>query len=456
MANLTTLASGSSITLTVTEGQSIVLNNGTTDKARLQITTGPRAGAVVADNHNGRRVYGPFGAGTITVFAISGSVGYELSGDPESPLADDGDTLTAGQLAAIRASIGGDTSIRSGYYHLAYRGAQAGNGLLLDQSGNNKDAANNTFVFPTGWTASQAVALGAYRAPTNPNAAGFATGLPLFKCTTAGTTGSSEPSWNTTIGGTTSDGTAVWTAEKGPWYTDTGGVRQFRSLLDTQLGSTTAEVGAYSLGVLPWDMASGDSLILSITSLQNYTSGPTNFNETSVAGNRTFGVASAGLTLVASGQTTFNDLRLRISDGTTTRNAAHLDTGGVATNRPGDGSRRTTTYFVDGRTKRMYLCADGVARNSVSNYAGISTTDLVAWDADISGVTGSTSAGVRPFVFGTQPNADGSIGATTYELGASRFDVLVLPARGLPADIISIAQWFHNRGEGLVPAGLVV
>jgi len=32
-----------------------------------------------------------------------------------------------------------------------------------------------------------------------------------FRCSTAGTTGGSEPSWNTTIGGTTSDGSAVWT-----------------------------------------------------------------------------------------------------------------------------------------------------------------------------------------------------------------------------------------------------
>ena len=32
-----------------------------------------------------------------------------------------------------------------------------------------------------------------------------------FKCTTAGTSGAGEPSWNLTIGGTTSDGSVVWT-----------------------------------------------------------------------------------------------------------------------------------------------------------------------------------------------------------------------------------------------------
>ncbi len=403
---------------------------------------------------------GPFGSTqTIDITAYS-AISYDVKTLAASPPA----VLSTSEVAATQALVspdgilaklmGGDTSIRSGYYHLAYRGAQAGNGLLLDQSGNNKDAANNTFVFPTGWTASQAVALGAYRAPTNPNAAGFATGLPLFKCTTAGTTSGTEPTWNTTIGGTTADGTAVWTAEKGPWYTDTGGVRQFRSLLDTQLGSGS-EIGSYNLGLLPWDMAAGDSLIVSVTSLQNYTSGPTNFNETAIAGNRHNSGGGLGMQLVATGQTTFNDLRLRISDGTTIRNVAHLDSGGVAQNRPGDGSRRTSTFFVDGRTKRLYYCADGVARTAANNYAGVSATDLVGWDADISAITGSTLS-TNPLVFGGLPTNAGGLATTTYEIGASRFDVLVLPARGLPAVIVSIAQWFHNRGEGLVPAGLVV
>lgn len=57
------------------------------------------------------------------------------------------------------------------------------------------------------WQASTAYSLGDFIRPspaTDPSR--------VFECTTAGTSGSSQPSWNTTLGGTTSDGTAVWTA----------------------------------------------------------------------------------------------------------------------------------------------------------------------------------------------------------------------------------------------------
>ncbi|KAA1013052.1 hypothetical protein FVF58_09690 [Paraburkholderia panacisoli] len=53
---------------------------------------------------------------------------------------------------------------------------------------------------------STAVALNAYTVPAALNGR-------MYKCTTAGTTGSGEPAWPTTAGGTVTDGTAVWTEQ---------------------------------------------------------------------------------------------------------------------------------------------------------------------------------------------------------------------------------------------------
>jgi hypothetical protein len=58
---------------------------------------------------------------------------------------------------------------------------------------------------------STAVALNAYTVPAALNGR-------LYKCTTAGTTGSGEPAWPTTAGGTVTDGTAVWTEQTTALY----------------------------------------------------------------------------------------------------------------------------------------------------------------------------------------------------------------------------------------------
>lgn len=69
--------------------------------------------------------------------------------------------------------------------------------------------------YPDEWCAGATAALNDYVRPTAPNGR-------RFICTTAGTTGTTEPTWNTTIGGTTNDGTAVWTTqEDGPVEAET-------------------------------------------------------------------------------------------------------------------------------------------------------------------------------------------------------------------------------------------
>ena len=57
------------------------------------------------------------------------------------------------------------------------------------------------------WAASTAFSVGDVRRATTAQASGL-----FFRCTTAGTSASSEPSWPTDIGSTVTDNTCVWTA----------------------------------------------------------------------------------------------------------------------------------------------------------------------------------------------------------------------------------------------------
>ena len=59
----------------------------------------------------------------------------------------------------------------------------------------------------TAWAASTAFSVGDVRRATTSQNSGL-----VFECTTAGTSGSSEPTWPTDIGSTITDNTVVWTA----------------------------------------------------------------------------------------------------------------------------------------------------------------------------------------------------------------------------------------------------
>jgi hypothetical protein len=63
----------------------------------------------------------------------------------------------------------------------------------------------------TVWTPSTALTLNTLRVPST------RTGY-VYKVTTAGTTGTTEPTWPTTTGGTVTDGSVVWTVDvAAPW-----------------------------------------------------------------------------------------------------------------------------------------------------------------------------------------------------------------------------------------------
>lgn len=72
----------------------------------------------------------------------------------------------------------------------------------------------------------------------------------FFRCTVSGTTGGSEPAWNTTIGGTTVDGTVTWTTVQANKVTGTitallGNKRQFNS-------DRTEADALFTGGLLEW------------------------------------------------------------------------------------------------------------------------------------------------------------------------------------------------------------
>lgn len=102
----------------------------------------------------------------------------------------------------------------------AISGLEAKYGVTLDVDGyitgflQNNNGSSGSFVVladkfavvtpSVQWAASTAYSVGDMVRPSTSNNR-------VFRCTTAGTSGASEPTWDTTIGNTTNDGSVVWT-----------------------------------------------------------------------------------------------------------------------------------------------------------------------------------------------------------------------------------------------------
>lgn len=322
-----------------------------------------------------------------------------------------------------------DASIPSPDYHVALRGGQTGYGSFIDQSSNANDATINTALFPPAWTASTALALGVYKSPTTLNGN-------LYRVTTAGTTGGTQPTWPTTIGGTVVDGTVTWTCEKGPWYINaTTGLRHFRSIGSAQLGVT----GAFAMPAIDWDMAAGDSLIINIHGAFDFSAA----DEAAVITNRSG--SGNGFSILATGTAaTFKDFKIFVKGGSVEIGSGHVASS--FSRKPLNGSEHTTTIMIDGKTKIMYCYGDGIAYTQAEMFNG---SNICPHNRDLSTITASTLS-TEAITIGGVTGA-----ALSYELGMMYFDVLVLKNRSLPADIQGIANWFHQRGLGLIPYGTV-
>lgn len=334
--------------------------------------------------------------------------------------------------------LGGDTSVPAGEYVFAYRGEQGDFAYPKDQSGKLADASLNPALFPAAWAASTLYTLGTYRSPTTPN--GF-----LYKCTTAGgsATAGAEPNWTTTVGGTNTDASGnVWTCEKGPWYVATTGRRQFRSIGSSQIGAA----GAMFLPSVNWDMAAGDSLIVSISGAFDFTG---QGDERCILSNVASGGTARGF-MVRAGAS-FKDLRFTVYDGTNIVQSGHTKANFGA--NPLDGTFRTTTFMVDGPSKRLYAFHDGTPYSQGDMY---DAANLSPNDMSLAAATGSTQ-GLWPTVLGGQTTSGGVVlNSTSFEFGAQRIDLISLRGRALPASLAPIAQWFHQRGALPLPAAYLL
>lgn len=113
---MTVLTQGSSAVVTVTSSQTIGLNSANGAVAYIEATSGVPGAAnkVRLANHSGGYAqYGPFGAGTVTVYAVSGSVDYDSTDPITSPdlqypvmasATDSSTSLSLAQIAALKAT----------------------------------------------------------------------------------------------------------------------------------------------------------------------------------------------------------------------------------------------------------------------------------------------------------------------------------------------------------------
>jgi hypothetical protein len=108
---------------------------------------------------------------------------------------------------------------------------------------------------PGDWQATEDVVALDVRAPTTYDGN-------RYVCTTAGTTGATEPTWDTTIGNTTNDGTAVWTAYEA--YIKEGTITGVTSNQVFADSSRTESDDEFTFGWITWVTGNNAGLTMGI------------------------------------------------------------------------------------------------------------------------------------------------------------------------------------------------
>jgi hypothetical protein len=122
-----------------------------------------------------------------------------ISYSANTPIFDEGLVITNNDVANLNISNYTNGTL---FLKIKYKGQNTANVRTILKTPNFELRIDNTP--PSVWTASTAYSVGAKVSPTTAN--GY-----YYECTTAGTSGTTQPSWPTTEGATVQDGTVVWT-----------------------------------------------------------------------------------------------------------------------------------------------------------------------------------------------------------------------------------------------------
>ncbi len=340
-----------------------------------------------------------------------------------------GDPVRAAFLLMVESPSANGTPALSTLF--SGRAGQSQRVMLIDQGPAMNVMPVNSGLVPVAWAASQAVSLTNYRTPTNWD------GRYIYRVTTAGTNAASEPTWSTTLAGTTTSGTAVYTTEKGPYYTHASGVQMVRSLASTQTGQASVwQVPASPAGT--WNMQT-QSVILHLRPGYDWNASgqaaasPIFSNSASGTG--------PGIRLLATGGS-LQDIRVQVRDATNNVLSGNMGLGFAR--KPMDGTIRSVVLMVDGPTKIMYFYIDGLPVLQADMFDG---NNLTPNGMNLATITGSTAGST--WTVGGDPGA-----AASFEFGFSHADITVLNS-GLPVNLTNIAQWYARGGQGVLPQSLV-
>ena len=160
-------------------------------KGRSHLTTTPISGTPAV-----RAVFEQVTSdGTTTILSAAGNKLYSGS-------------ATLSDITATADDVTGITADHWQFQNIADKcvGFQAGHDPVVRTTGNFSLLQQSI----TAWAVSTAYSVGDVRRATAGNQTIY------FHCTTAGTSAGSEPSWTTSIGGTTTDSTVTWTTRKMP------------------------------------------------------------------------------------------------------------------------------------------------------------------------------------------------------------------------------------------------